>query len=110
VYQCLVGVHHLLQVDGLVAVVGEGGIAVEVLVSLDDVFGRGLGLDDGSAEDAAGKVASIGDEVDRGVEVALHLAQRLAYLGQVLVRERLVDAEIVVALLEDYRSLLAIRI
>ena len=49
VYQCLVGVHHLLQVDGLVAVVGEGGIAVEVFVGLDDVFGWGLGLDDGSA-------------------------------------------------------------
>ena len=79
VHQCLVGVHYLLQIDGLITVVGEGCITVEFLVCLDDVFGWCLGLDDGSAEDAAGEVAAVGYEVDRGIEVALYLAQRLGF-------------------------------
>ena len=67
----LVGVHNLLEVDGLVAVVGEGGIAIEVLVGLDDVLYWGRGLDNGCAEDASREVTTIGDEVDVGIEIAL---------------------------------------
>ena len=93
-YQRLVSVHHLFQVNGLVAVVGEGGILVEVLVGLDDVLYRGGCLDDGRTEDAAGEVATIGDEVDVGIEIALHLLQRLTNLGDVLVLEGLVDAQV----------------
>ena len=40
--ETFVGVHHLLQVERLVAVVGEGGIAVEVLIGLDNLIGIGL--------------------------------------------------------------------
>ena len=93
----LVGVHHLLQVDGLVAVVGKGRILIEVFVGFDDVFYGSLGPDDCRAEDAAGEIASIGDEVDVGVKIALNLLERLADLGDVLMLEGLVDAQVVVA-------------
>jgi len=92
----LVGVHHLLEVDGLVAVVGKGGIAIEVLVGLDDVLYWGWGLDYGCAEDASCEVATIGDEVDVGIEIALDLLQTLTDLSDVLVLEGLVDAQVVV--------------
>ena len=54
---------------------GEGGIAVEILIGLDDILHRGGCLDDGRTEDASGEVAAIGDEVDIGIEIALHLLQ-----------------------------------
>jgi len=92
-----VGIHHLLQVERLVAVVGEGGLAVEVLIGLDNLIGIGLGADDLRTEDAAGEVAAIGDEVDVDIERALCLYQRLTDLCQMLVSEGLVDAEVVVA-------------
>ena len=84
-YQGLVGVHHLLQVDGLVAVVGEGGILIELLVGLDDILNGSNGLDDGGTEDATCKVATIRDEVDVGIKIALYLLQRLANLSDMLV-------------------------
>ena len=58
--ETFIGVHHLLQVERLVAIVGEGGLAVEVLIGLDDLVGIGLGTDDLCTEDATGKVATIG--------------------------------------------------
>ena len=62
--ETLVGVHHLLQVDGLVAVVGEGCLAVELLVNLGDLVDVGFRANHFRGEDAPGKVAAIGDEVD----------------------------------------------
>ena len=94
-YQCLVGVHHLLEVDGLVAVMSEGGIAVVFLVGGNDVAGGSIGLDDSGAEDATGEVATVGDEVYRSIQIALLLCQRLAYLSDVLVLEGLIDAQVV---------------
>ena len=77
-YQGLVGVHHLLQVDGFVAVVGESGIGIKLLVGFDDVlYGRWC-LDDSGTEDTTGEVTTIGDEVDVGIEIALYLFQTLA--------------------------------
>ena len=96
-YQGLVGVHHLLQVDGFVAVVGESGIGIKLLVGFDDVlYGRWC-LDDSSTEDTTGEVTTIGDEVDVGIEVALYLFQTLTDLCDVLMLEGLVDAQVVVA-------------
>ena len=66
--ETLVGVHHLLQVDGLVAVVGEGGLVVELLVDLGDLVDVGFRTDYLCGKDAAGKVAAIGDEVDVDIE------------------------------------------
>ena len=94
--QCFVGVHYLLQVEGFVAVVGEGGITIEVLIGLDDVLYGSWRLDNGCAEDASGEVATIGDEVDVGIEITLYLLQRLADLCDVLVLEGLVDAQVVI--------------
>ena len=83
-YQCLIGVHHLFQVDGFVAIVGEGGIGIELLVGFDDIFHGCRCLDDSSTEDSTGEVTTIGDEVDVGIEVALYLFQTLTDLRDVL--------------------------
>ena len=103
-HQCLVGVHHLLQVDGFVAIVGEGGIGIELLVGFDDIFHGCRCLDDSSTEDSTGEVTTIGDEVDVGIEVALYLFQTLTDLRDVLMLEGLVDAQVVVAPGEMGRS------
>ena len=100
--ETLVGVDHLLQVDRLVDVVGEGCIAVEILVGCHDVFYRSIGLNHLSGEDATGEVATIRDEIDGCLELAvarelLYLTQTLAYLRHVLVLEGLVNAHVVVA-------------
>ena len=96
-YQCLVGVYHLLQVDGLVAVMCKSSIGIEVLVGLNDVGLRGLGADDGGAENASGEVATVGDEVDVGIKITLYLSDALLDLSHMLVGEGLVDAQVVVA-------------
>ena len=62
----LVGVDHLFQVDGLVAVMGEGSASIEFLVGLDDILHWGRGLDNGCTEDASRKVATIGDPLPKG--------------------------------------------
>ena len=100
--ETLVGVDHLLQVDRLVNVVGEGCVAVEVLVGCHDVFYRSVGLNHLSSEDATGEVATIRDEIEGCLELAvacelLYLTQTLAYLLHVLVLEGLVNAHVVVA-------------
>ena len=100
--ETLVGVDHLLQVDRLVDVVGEGCVAVEVLVGCHDVFNRSVCLHNLCGKDATGEVATIRDEVDGCLELAiarelLHLTQTLAYLRHVLVLEGLVNAHVVVA-------------
>ena len=96
-YQGLIGVHHLLQVDGLVAVMGEGGISIEVFVGFDDVLSRSLCLDDSRAENTAGKVTTVGNEVDVGIKVTLHLLDGLPDFCDVLMLEGFVDAQVVVA-------------
>ena len=100
--ETLVGVDHLLQVDRFVDVVGEGRVAVEVLVGCHDVFNRSVGLHNLSGKDATGEIAAIRDEVDRCLELSvarklLHLTQTLAYLRHMLVLEGLVNAHVVVA-------------
>ena len=69
----LVGVDDLLQVDGLVGVVGEGRLGIERLVRRHDVVDAGVGFHHLGGEDAAGEVAAVGDEVYLGIEVSLHL-------------------------------------
>lgn len=114
-HQGLVGVDHLLQVDGTVGIVGEGGVGIEVAVALDDVGSGGRGVHHGGAEDATGEVAAVGDELNlepgAGSTVTAlatarssgasgrggHLRQTLHDFGQVLVGEGLVDAQVVVA-------------
>ena len=100
--ETLVGVDHLLQVDRLVDVVGEGCVAIEILVGCHDVFYRSIGLNHLCSEDATGEVATIRDEIDGCLELAvarelLYLTQTLAYLRHVLVLEGLVNAHVVVA-------------
>ena len=96
-YERLVGVHHLLHVDGVVHIVGEGSVLVKVLICLHDLLYRHVRLYDLCGEDAAGEVAAVGNEVDLGIELTLHLLQTLADLWHMLVAERLIYAHVVVA-------------
>ena len=95
--KALIGVYNLLQVDGLVDIMSEGGVLVERLVAFYYLISRGVGLHYASGEDATGEVAAIRNEVDVGIERALHLRQTLPNLGHVLMIERLVYAQVVVA-------------
>ena len=91
-----VGVHHLLQVYVAVDIVSEGGIGVEVAVEVcHSVLGDVLvQADELCAEDASGEVATIGDKVYGGAETRLQLCERLADFCEMLMSERLVDAQV----------------
>ena len=95
--QALVGIHHLLQVDSLIHIVGELGILVELLVTSHDFLDWLVGLYHFCSEDAAGEVATVRDEVDGCIEITLCLLQTLTNLWHVLMVECLVDAHVVVA-------------
>lgn len=92
--ETFVGVDHLLEVDGAVHIVRERGIAVEVAIEVGDFFFGSVASDDLCGEDAARKVAAIGDEVDGAFKRRLELLQRLHDFGNVLVLEGLVDAHV----------------
>ena len=76
---------------------GEGCIFIEVFVCLNHILYWCRRLDDCCAEDATGKVATVGDEVDIGIKITLNLLQTLTNLSDVLVLEGLIDAQVVVA-------------
>ena len=95
--EALVGVYNLLQVDGLVDIMSEGGVLVERLVAFYYLICRSVGLHYASGEDAAGEIATIRYEVDVGIERALHLREALPNLGHMLMTERFVYAQVVVA-------------
>lgn len=92
--ETFIGVDHLLEVDGAVHIVRERGIAVEVAIEVGDFFFGSVASDDLCGEDAARKVAAIGDEVDGAFKRRLELLQRLHDFGNVLVLESLVDAHV----------------
>ena len=92
--ETFVGVDHLLEVDGAVHIVCERGIAVEVAIEVGDFFFGSVASDDLCGEDAARKVAAIGDEVDGAFKRRLELLQRLHDFWNVLVLEGLVDAHV----------------
>ena len=102
--EALVGIYNLLQVDGLVDIMSEQGVLVERLVALYYLVCRGVGLHYAGGEDAAGEVAAIGYEVDVCIKRALHLREALPYLGHVLMTERLIYAQVVVAPAEVGRA------
>ena len=67
----LVGINHLLQVNRLINIVGEDCIGIELAVHIGQLLCCGIGgcallaieLHHLGAEDAAGKVATVGNEV-----------------------------------------------
>ena len=97
VYKSFICVDHLFHVNGLVHIVCEFGIFVEVLIALDDVFKRHVCLDHFRGENASGKVSTIGDEIYFSFQMSLHLFQTLLDFRNVLVLKSLVDAHVVVA-------------
>ena len=68
-----VGVHHLLQVEVAIYVMCESSRLIELLVEFHNICLRHGGVDahDLGAEDAAGEVATIRDEIHAGIEAGL---------------------------------------
>lgn len=95
-YETLVRIDDLLEVERLVNIMRELRIFVELLIAFDDLLQRLLRLYDLCGEDATGKVTAIGDEVNGGIEITLYLTQALADLRHMLVHEGLIDAEVVI--------------
>ena len=93
--QCLVGIDHLFEVDGIVADMRESRMAVEVFIRFFHILQRSWCTHHSGAEDASGKVSAVGDKVYIGIKIALHLFQRLSDFGNMLMLERFVDAEVV---------------
>ena len=94
--EALVGIDDLLEIQIAVNIMRESCRRVELLVELHDVlfrYGR-IYTDYLGTEDAAGKVTTIWDEVHSSLETWLQLSQRLTYLRDVLMLERLVDAHV----------------
>jgi len=96
-YQSLVGVYNLFQVDGLFAVMRECRTGIEFFVSCGYRVAFDLGFDDHRCENPSCEITAVGDKVDGCVERALHLFQRLLYFGHVLVLKGLVYAQVIVA-------------
>ena len=112
-HQSLVGVHHLLHVQCLVAVVGEGSVLVVFLIQSHDFLlsHRLVECHHLSGEDASCEVTSVGDEIHRDTLCVIALVQCvyhtwrsawsqfvecLRYLVQMLVYEQLIHREVVV--------------
>ena len=94
--KALVGVNYLLQVYLLLNNVHERvSLIILTVYFVELIYIDGV-LDNHGSEYATGKVSAIGDEVDIGVKAALQVLDGLNYLGQMLMGERLVDADIVV--------------
>ena len=113
-HQSLIGVHHLLHVQCLVAVVGEGSIIVVFLIQSYHFLlsHRLVECHHLSGENASGEVSSVGDEIDSDALCIIALVQCvnntwrsawtqfvecLRYLVQVLVYEQLIHREVVIA-------------
>ena len=93
----LVRVHHLLQVRVSVHHEGEGRILVEILVELLDFLDLQVALRIGRDEDAPREITAHRQEIDIVVEARLQLTHGAVDLQQVLVRESLVDGDVVVS-------------
>ena len=110
-YQAFVGINYLLQVDALINIVCEGSNLVEFFVSIDNLFDWLVGFNYLCDKDSTGEVTAIRDEVDAHIISAVlsegraylwracwsYLVEALAHLVQVLVGERFVYAQVVVA-------------
>ena len=94
--EALVRVHDLFQVRVLVRDEGERVVLVIFLVDTFDLIQADLAVQVVRRENATREIAPHRDEVDRAVETVLQLPQALSDLGQVLVRERLVDRDVVI--------------
>ena len=74
----------------------ERVFGIIVFIHLHDFGQFYLRLYDCSGENASGEVAAVRDERNICIEAVLQLLQRLAYFRKVLVRKRLVNAQVVV--------------
>ena len=104
VHHGFVGVHHLFHIGALGYEVGEGGILVVVGVDLLYLFDGLVALGVGGHKDAPCKAAALWDEEHTAVVARTEFLYRLIYFQQMLVREGLVDRDIVVAPREMGRS------
>ena len=95
--KAFVGVDNLLQIDVLADDMREGVFGIILFIHADNLFQRHFGLYHDSGKNAAGKITTIGDEIDVRIETVLELFERLLDFGHVLVLESLVHTQVVVA-------------
>ena len=95
--KALIGVDYLLQIYLLLNNMHERIGLIILTVYLVEFLNVDGVLDHYGSEYAACKVTAIRDEVDIRVEAALQVLDGLNDLRQMLMRERLVDADVVVA-------------
>ena len=100
----LVGVHHLLHVGTLRDEMCEGGVLVVVGIDALHLFKWHVAPRVGCDEDAAGETAALRDEEHATSVAWAELLHRLVYLQEMLMREGLVDGDVVVAPREVRRS------
>lgn len=94
--KALVGVYHLLKVNLLLNHMNKRVGFIILTVNLVEFIYIDSVLYNHGSEYATGKVTAIGDEVDIGVKAALKVPDGLNDFGQMLMGERLVDADVVV--------------
>ena len=91
----LVGVDRLFEVDRPIGHEGEGRIRIKVAVQCLGLLLPKVAVGVDAGQNAAGEVAAHRHEVDFGRRAPLHRAERAADLREVLVREGLVDRDVV---------------
>lgn len=94
--KALVGVYHLLKIYLLLNHMHKRVGFIILTVNLVEFIYIDSVLYNHGSEYATGKVTAIGNEIDIGVKAALQVLYGLNYFGQMLMGERLVDADIVV--------------
>ena len=97
VQQALVGVNHLLKVYLLINHMNKRILSIILTVNAVQLLNVNCILYHNGSKNTTGKVATIRYKIDIGVKAALQMLDRLDYFRQMLMRERLVYAYVVVA-------------
>ncbi len=93
----LVGVDNILQVGSLVGYESKVVVGIVILIECAHLLDVNRAVEIHDCHYASCKAATHRNKINLGLEARLQLAQRLAYLGKMLMLERLVDRHIVVA-------------
>ena len=97
IHEGFVGVHHLLHVGTLQDEVREGSILVVVGIDLLHLFKRQVAFGVCCDEDTAREAAPLWDEEHPTFIAGTKFLYRLVYFQEMLMREGLIDGDIVVA-------------
>lgn len=93
----LVGINNILQVGSLVGYESKVVVGIVILIECAHLLDVNRTVEVHNCHYASCKATAHRNKINLGLEARLQLAQRLAYLGKMLMLERLVDRHIVVA-------------